>query len=220
MTIPQNATPMNAECEQPAMAEVSSPDIYVATQGLGKRFGKDWVFRHVEFRLRKGEILAVTGPNGSGKTTLLRILAGLERPSEGCVRLAITKPYKDIGFAGPDLNLYSELTPREHLQMAGDLRGLEESPEELLSWASIPDKPVSTLSTGMKARLRLLLAIQPTPKILLLDEPFLSMDAKGVQLLEEIFSRQKNTGVLIYATNNPSEIKYATYEIQLSPPIP
>ncbi len=218
--MPQNATPMNAGCEPSPGAEGSAPEVYVAVEGLGKRFGREWVFRGVEFRLRQKEILAVTGPNGSGKTTLLRILAGLDQPSEGHIALAVSRPTIEIGFAGPDLNLYSELTPQEHLQLAQDLRGLEGSVQELLSWAGIPDKPVSVLSTGMKARLRLLLALQPAPKILLLDEPFLSLDAQGIKLMEEVISRQKNAGVLIYSTNNPSEAHYAHYEIHLSPPNP
>lgn len=214
-----NATLMSAECEQPPKTKTMSADVEVTVKRLGKRFGREWVFREVSFHLRKGETLAVTGPNGSGKTTLLRILAGLEQPSEGRVHIPISQWNKEIGFAGPDLSLYAELTPQEHLQMAADLRSVDEKSEELLAWAQLPNKPVSTLSTGMKARLRLLLATQASPKVLLLDEPFLSLDVCGIKLTEEIFSRQKNYGVLIYATNNPSETKYANYEIQLSPSV-
>ncbi|MCH8275597.1 MAG: ABC transporter ATP-binding protein [Armatimonadetes bacterium] len=190
----------------------------IEAKGLGKRFGPRWVFRRVEFRLACGSALVVTGPNGSGKSTLLKIAAGLEAPSEGSVESAITDYRSDIGYSALDLNLYPTLTGREHLQLAARMRGADARADELLLRAGLTDagdKLTGAYSTGMRARLRLALAIQTSPRLLILDEPGASMDEEGKSLVESIVQEQRAHGALLLATNDAAERRFAEYEIRL-----
>jgi len=89
---------------------------------LSKSFSGPALFTDVSFVLERG-ILAVTGPNGAGKTTLLKILAGLAAPTSGRVRIArdgrelsIDERRSAVGWAGPDLAFYPELTAEENLR--------------------------------------------------------------------------------------------------------
>lgn len=188
---------------------------------LGKKYNSQWVFRGIEFCLEKGECLLVTGPNGSGKSTLLRLLAGLESPTEGSIEKNIRDARKDIGFASPELRLYANLTGLEHLQLTARLRGCDVNSGNthvLLNDVGLSldcKKPTSAYSTGMRARLRLAMAIQTKPKILLLDEPSVSLDENGREILKNIIANQRNRGCIILATNDPYDRQFGEWEINL-----
>ncbi len=172
------------------------------------------MFRGIEFCLPAGEALVVTGANGAGKSTLLRILAGLEVASAGEV-----VHHAHLGYVSPELSLYSQLTGIEHLEFARNLRGLPaNSDETLLESVGLSDAQnvrVSAYSTGMKARLRLALAIQCEPGILLLDEPGASLDEEGRSLVERVLDEQRSRGVVVLATNDPAERRFGDCELKL-----
>lgn len=179
----------------------------VEAQGLGKKYGRRWIFRNVEFSLGLGDALLVVGPNGSGKSTLLKVVAGLVPASAGSVRLE-GDPRRTLGYASLDLNLYPHLTAREHLELAGELRGCEARADELLhkvGLAEAADKFAVSLSTGMRMRLKLALAVQGEPPVLLLDEPGASLDDGGRELVRRICAEQRSRGALIVATNDRRE---------------
>ncbi len=189
----------------------------LVAEGVGKRFGSRWIFRGVSFELEKGDVLAVLGSNGAGKSTLLRILAGLLAPSEGRVE-GIQDFRAEVGYSSLDQALYPALTAREHLDLAGRLRKVLPQVEELLAKVGLVREiqTCSTFSSGMKSRLRLALAIQTSPSILLLDEPSASMDAPGQKLVSEIVSEQAARGVAIIATHQDVDRRLATHEVQLN----
>ncbi|MER3496821.1 MAG: ABC transporter ATP-binding protein, partial [Armatimonadota bacterium] len=138
-------------------------------EGIGRRFGTRWLFRHLDLDLGAGDVLVVTGPNGSGKSTLLRILAGLDGPSEG----HLTRP-KTVGYAGLDLALYPQLTPREHLEWAAEHRNRPARQAD--AYGLPPGERAEGLSSGQRSRLRLALAESHEPDLLLLDEPGVALD--------------------------------------------
>ncbi len=188
---------------------------FFAAKNVGKRFGSQWVFRGVEFEMPQGECLAVTGPNGSGKSTLLRILARLEQPTEGTFS-AFDRPR--MGCVAPDLNLYPPLTVYEHFLFAARLRSVQANAQKLIEMVGLKGAetlPASALSTGMKTRLKLGLAVQHEPALLILDEPGSSLDAQGKAMLAEIVAEQKRRGFLILATNDHSELRFAEQELRL-----
>lgn len=187
--------------------------VVIRCAGLGKRYGSRWVLRGVEMDLPMGECLLVTGPNGAGKTTLLRLLAGLEAPTEGEVHAVGT-----IGFAAPDLSLYPNLTAMEHLRFAATLRRVEPRDSELLEKVGLldhADKPVGAFSTGMRSRLRLALAIQHRPAVLLLDEPTASLDEQGRAVVSEIIEEQRARGCIVLATNSDGDREHGDLEVRL-----
>ena len=187
-------------------------------EGLGKRYGRRWLFRDVTFNLEQGQRLAILGHNGSGKSTLLRLLAGLQTPTEGRVVPPEGDSRTALGYAALEMALYASLTVEEHLELAGKLRGCEPRTDELLGMIGLEHArafPAGQLSTGMKARLKLAMAIQARPTVLLLDEPGAALDEQGRALVESIAEEQTACGALVVATNDPAERRLATHELGL-----
>lgn len=160
--------------------------------------------------------LVVRGRNGAGKSTLLRTLAGLIRPTEGTVRLPEGDPRVQLGYGALEQALYGPLTVREHLEFFARLRSCPARTDELLEQIGLgyaADFPARSLSTGMKARLKLAIAIQARPEVLLLDEPGAGLDAAGRELVETILDGHR--GPLVLATNDEAERRFATHELEL-----
>jgi sulfate transport system ATP-binding protein len=168
----------------------------IAITNIAKTFGSYAALKDISLEIRTGELIALLGPSGSGKTTLLRIIAGLEEPDGGRVSVNgedITKRSvreRDIGFVFQHYALFRHMTVFENIAF-----GLEVRPRKLrLSRRKIRDKVVelltlvqmdrladrypSQLSGGQRQRVALARALAVEPKVLLLDEPFGSLDAK------------------------------------------
>lgn len=185
---------------------------------LGKRYGAIWAVRGVCFELGPGEALVVLGANGSGKSTLLKLLSGLIEPSEGTVFRAQGEPTRTVGYAAPDLSLYAPLTGREHLDLAARMRGVAALSDELLDKVGLTDaatRPCGEYSTGMRSRLKLALAAQAGPEVLLLDEPSASMDERGREAVACVVHEQLLRGVVVIATNDEADRAFATSELRL-----
>jgi ABC-type multidrug transport system ATPase subunit len=104
------------------------------------------------------------------------------------------------------------------LRLAADLRGCAAREDELLDRIGLTHAAglsASKISTGMKARLKLALAIQPNPLVLILDEPGAGMDEAGKDLVQGICREQKERGVLVLATNDMREKELGTLELEL-----
>ena len=186
---------------------------------LGKRYGRRWLFRGLEFDLQTGDRLAIVGRNGAGKSTLLKVIAGLIPPSEGKVKLKIDDPRRGLGYSALDMSLYPSLTVAEHLELTGELRGCSSRVEELLESVGLAyatHQQAHELSTGMKARLKLAIALQAEPAVLLLDEPGTGLDEAGRDLIERVIKEQSQRGAVILATNDPLERRFATHELEIA----
>ena len=203
----------------PAVSSTALADgTLLRASGLGKRFGSSWVFRHLDFQIESGQGLIVVGPNGSGKSTLLKCLAGLLTPTEGSSETPAFRDGVDVSMAALDQSVYPQLSIREHLVLFGKLRGCESRVDELLEkigLSAFAERLAHQLSTGMRNRLKLALAIQPNPRMLLLDEPGAALDEQGKALVESICREQLQRGALVVATNDPSEKRFGTHELEL-----
>lgn len=185
----------------------------LAARSLGKRYGTRWLFRNLEFDLNTGDCLVAIGSNGSGKSTFLKSLVGLVEPSEGTVQITGT-----VSYSALDLALYPALTAAEHLELSGELRGIPGRIDELLDRVGLPksrDQQTHEYSTGMRARLKLAIALQANPQVLILDEPGAGLDAVGRSLVESIVEQQRSVGAVVIATNEPSERRFATMELEI-----
>lgn len=200
-----------------AAAIVSRPAAVVALEGVARRFGILWPLRGVNLLVEPGEGVALMGRNGSGKTTLLRILATTLRPTRGTGRVLghdlVTE--RDAvrartGVLGHSPGLYLDLTPRENLEftqrmlgMEPDRRGVDAALDRvgLIEFAS---ERVRHFSSGMTRRVALARLLLRDYPLLLLDEPYASFDADGIQLLNEIAGRARARGAaVIVATHDP-----------------
>ena len=194
--------------------------------GLGKAFGRRWLFRRLSFTVPQGTGLVILGPNGSGKTTLLRLLCGLVQPTEGQVvwkcdefELSPVKARPLLGAVLPDCEPYKELTAEENLRLVANLRGV--SSESVSEWleqvglANARNQLVREFSSGMKLRLKLAMALIHEPMALLLDEPTAMLDEQGRQLVAELVAEQKRKGIVVIATNDERDVGYGEQQVIL-----
>src|SRR4249919_1624717 len=158
----------------------------IVGDGVEKRYGRKRALKGVSFELPRRGFLLVTGPNGSGKTTLLRLVVGLAAPTKG--ELRVDSERAQLGYVGHEPLLYRELTALENLDLFGRLYRVPERRERsgmLLErfglWEARADR-VSTFSRGMIQRLALCRALLHEPTLLVLDEPYTSLDEDGAAL--------------------------------------
>lgn len=193
----------------------------IRAQGLGKRFGAKRVLRGVDFELRRGGFLVVTGPNGSGKTTLLRICAGLALPSEGELELRAGRV--EIGYLAHEPLVYRELTALENLELYGRLYRVPERRERigmLLErfglWEARHER-VASYSRGMAQRLALCRVLLHDPALLVLDEPYTALDADGAALLDAQLAELRGQRTFLVTTHDPARVEsFATGRLALA----
>ncbi|MCI0748541.1 MAG: ATP-binding cassette domain-containing protein [Verrucomicrobia subdivision 3 bacterium] len=151
----------------------------LTVQDLAKSYDGGTVFAGVSFALAPDDRLAVLGPSGSGKTTLLRLLAGLDEPSSGVIERATDLR---IGMVFQDLALWPNLAVLDNvafaLPNAPKTQRLQSARDALASCrvAELASRKPGTLSIGQQQRVALARAIVARPQLLLLDEPFSSLD--------------------------------------------
>lgn len=204
--------------------------IAVKLTNVSRSFGRRAIFAPISFEASHGTAVVVTGPNGSGKSTLLRIIAGLLPPSSGDLqvtqgsdRLDPVQRRRTLGYVAPDLFLYRELSGVENLQFFGRVAGFEPSIDylrDLLQLVGLKGKGrefAGNYSSGMRQRLKYAFALLGSPPLLLLDEPTANLDAAGVETVRNIVERQKASGTIIIATNEPSELEWGDAVAGLSP---
>jgi ABC-type multidrug transport system ATPase subunit len=200
----------------------------VEARALSHRYGHRPVLDRLSFAFEGPGVVAVRGPNGSGKSTLLRLLAGLLRPSHGETALKVAGQeimpkdrHRWIGYAGPDLSFYPELTALENLSFAAEARGLARPAErgrerlEQVGLGARAEERVNALSSGMAQRLRLAFALLDDPALLLLDEPGSHLDDEGRQGLAALIGDHGTRRLVIIATNDEREGALAGQRVEL-----
>jgi heme exporter protein A len=182
----------------------------IHARGLGRRFGEKRVLSGLDLEVAPGEFLLVTGPNGSGKTTLLRLLAGLIVPTSGELEVGVDRA--QIGFLGHDPLVYRELTPVENLDLYGRLYRIPERRErigmllERFGLWDVRREHTGAFSRGMLQRLALCRTLLHEPALLLLDEPFSSLDASGAALLLAELGQRSERHTIVLASHQPERL--------------
>jgi NitT/TauT family transport system ATP-binding protein len=174
--------------------------------------------RDVSFGVAEGEFVCIVGPSGCGKTTLFRIIAGLEDSSGGTIRLngePIEGPGMDRGMVFQEYGLFPWRTVLENVGFGLEQRdtGAAERREratemiELVGLEGFPDAYPSELSGGMKQRVGIARALAVDPEILLMDEPFGSVDAQTRDMLhDELLRIWQETGkTVLFVTHDVDE---------------
>jgi NitT/TauT family transport system ATP-binding protein len=179
-------------------------EIKLRVTGLSKTFHrrKDHllVLDDVSFDVRAGEFFAIVGPSGCGKTTFLRIVQGLEAPSAGEILLSgrpLAGPGPDRGFVFQNDSLFPWRTVLRNVTFGNELRGVgraaaDDSARSIISLVGLggfEDHYPRELSGGMRQRVNLARAIAIEPDILLMDEPFASLDAISREAMQQELMR-------------------------------
>ncbi len=193
----------------------------IEARNVGRLFGDKRVLRGVDLDVPRGGFALVTGPNGAGKTTLLRMCAGLALPSEGELRVDVTR--ERIGFLAHDPLVYRELTALENLDLYGKLYRVLERKERvgmLLErfglWEARHER-VGAYSRGMTQRLALCRVLLHDPALLVLDEPYTALDAQGADLLDEQLDELHGDRTFLVSTHDPERVeRFATTRLVLA----
>ena len=172
------------------MAPMTEPDLALRTLAVTKRFGDIVAVDAVDLDVRRGEFVGVLGPSGCGKTTLLRLVAGFERPDGGGIEIdgrAVAGPRRNVPPEARRIGMvFQESSLFPHLDVAGNIgfgiprRARERRVPELVALvglAGLQHRMPHELSGGQQQRVALARALAPDPALILLDEPFSSLDA-------------------------------------------
>ena len=179
--------------------------------------GYNQLFSDLSFEVHSGDVLRITGTNGSGKTSLLKILAGLNAPEEGDIKLdnhtvKSDKYQSEVFYLGHLSALSAELTSIENLEF---LTGLNKSIDQHLLVEALEqvglkgyeDEHCAKLSAGQKRRVILAGLFVSNAKIWLLDEPFTALDPHGVKIVEERISKHcAQGGLCLFTTHQDSAL--------------
>ncbi|NOY78206.1 MAG: ABC transporter ATP-binding protein [Calditrichaeota bacterium] len=197
--------------------------------GLTQAFNQRIIFKELSFEIESGESLVLIGPNGSGKTTLIRIVCNLLRPIEGKIEFfygdqkkLASQLYSAIGLVGPYLQLYNNLTAFENYVFFRKIRGLNVDYDDfkmLMKKFGLTGREfdeLRTYSSGMLQRMKYVCALLHRPPVLILDEPVSNLDESGERIIYDVMEEQRRNKILIFATNNPEEIKFGDKKIRLS----
>lgn len=188
----------------------------IELQELGKRFQSQWIFADLNMRFESGDRVAITGPNGSGKSTLLRLLCGASRPSSGKIRflnaggaeIEEDQVFRSVSLAAPYTELIEEFTLSEAIQFQRRFMRFQDGVDDSLLTSWLPfgkRKLIREFSSGMKQRLKLVLAICADSELLLLDEPTSNLDKQGQGWYRELLDQFSEGRLIFIASNEEAE---------------
>ena len=188
---------------------------------LTKYFNRKPVVKEVSFIIRRNDIVGYLGPNGAGKSTTVKMLVGLLRPSSGEILFEGNPVEKQLvefktrlGYVPEEALLYSHLSGREYLQLAGRLRSIPEKElnlkiDELLRLLSLSVQkhaPISSYSKGMKQKILMIAALLHNPDILIFDEPLSGLDVSSILIVRNLLKSLAAQGKAVLYSSHVLEI--------------
>jgi len=198
-----------------------SAPVEIAVSGLNKRFGQNVAVAGVDLEVRSGSFYGIVGPNGAGKTTTLSMITGLLRPDSGSIHVHGIDVWADpvaakrtIGVLPDRLRLFDRLTGAQLLYYSGVLRGLESETVRTRSadlaaafgLEGALNRLVADYSAGMTKKIALACAMIHSPRVLVLDEPFESVDPVSAVNVTEILQRYVAAGGTVILSSHGMDL--------------
>ena len=189
---------------------------------VSRRYGSVWALRNVTLRAEKGSVVGLLGQNGAGKTTLLNILTGYLAPTEGHVQIggfdtlmAPAEARKHLGYLPEQPPLYDEMTVREYLRFAAELRGVQKRAipahvdeiMELTGLQEMRNRMIAHLSKGYRQRTGMAQALCGDPEVLVLDEPTVGLDPKQITEIRELIRTLSRGRTILFSSHILSEVQ-------------
>lgn len=189
--------------------------------GLSKSFGARIAVDHIDLTVSAGSFFGIVGPNGAGKTTTLSMVSGLLRPDAGEVKVYSVDVWQNAAIAKrtlgvlPDrLRLFDRLTGSEFLHHAGALRGLDRKTivhrvadlERAFGIQHSAKRLVSDYSAGMVKKIAIAAAMIHSPRLLVLDEPFESVDPVSAEIVIDILKKFAAAGGTVVLSSHSMDL--------------
>jgi ABC-type multidrug transport system ATPase subunit len=202
----------------------------ISLSDAGKRFNRDWIFRHLSCEFQKGQSYAITGPNGSGKSTLLQVISGAMDLSEGNLQYELQgkkykapsdEIYKHVSVTAPYLEVVEEMTLTEFLEFHQKFKPFFSSlsVKEIINTIGLDkaaNKQIRYYSSGMKQRVKLAQCILSDTSLVLLDEPCTNLDTDGIALYHRLVDEYCKERLVIVSSNDEVEYKFCTETISIT----
>ena len=203
---------------QAVASDRPDPQAAIELKGLTKSYGAALAVNRLDLTIRRGEVFGLLGPNGAGKTTTILMLLGLTEPSAGKISVLGLDPARRaleikrrVGYMPDDIGFYEDRTGLDNLIYTARLNGIpaDEARESALALlervglGAAAAKKTGAYSRGMRQRLGLADVLIKQPEMIILDEPTLGIDPKGVtELLQLITSLSKEEGLTVLLSSH------------------
>ncbi|MDJ0323117.1 ABC transporter ATP-binding protein [Cryobacterium sp. PH31-AA6] len=217
---PRSTTKRGAKTAPPVPEGPPSP-VVLSVAGLKKRFGTTVAVSGIDLEVREGSFYGIVGPNGAGKTTTLSMITGLLRPDAGTVHVhgidvwgSPIAAKRVIGVLPDRLRLFDRLTGAQLLYYSGVLRGLDgvtvrKRSADLAAAFGLEDalnRLVADYSAGMTKKIALACAMIHSPRVLVLDEPFESVDPVSAVNVTEILQKYVASGGTVVLSSHGMDL--------------
>lgn len=181
----------------------------IAVDQISKRFGQQIAVDNASFSVESGEIFALLGPNGAGKTTTIRIILDIFKPDSGTINVMggpMTEAKKDrIGYLPEERGLYQDVQLDRSLIYLATLKGLSaleaaHRVDAMLRRFDLYDdrkKKIKELSRGMQQKAQLIVTLIHDPELVIIDEPFSSLDPVNTQMVKDLLREERDKGKCI-----------------------
>lgn len=191
--------------------------MHIELKDIAKKFNREWIFKDVNLNIPDSSKLAILGSNGSGKSTLLQIILGSLSPSKGSIHYSLSNTsiekeiaYKYFSIASPYLELVEEMTLTEMLDFHFSFKKRKnnihnEALIELVGLQKSAHKEIRNYSSGMKQRVKLLLAMMSDVECILLDEPCSNLDQQGIKWYHQLLADHLDNRTIIICSNQEYE---------------
>ncbi len=200
----------------------------ISLTNAGKRFNRDWIFRHLTTEFISGSSYAIIGPNGSGKSTLLQVLSGSMQQSEGNCQwwfkdkeVLQENIYSSVSLCAPYLEVVEEMTLLEffdfHQKFKPFIPGFDKHAIiEVVGLENAKDKQIRYYSSGMKQRVKLAQCIFSDTPIVLLDEPCTNLDTAGIHLYHNLVRDHCEKRLVVVSSNDEMEYGFCEHQLLIS----
>ncbi|WP_328922467.1 ABC transporter ATP-binding protein [Streptomyces griseoaurantiacus] len=184
----------------------------IELEGLTKRYGEKLAVDHLTFTVRPGVVTGFLGPNGAGKSTTMRMMLGLDRPTEGHVRIDgqryedLTDPLKYIGALLDAKAMHGGRSAHNHLLCLAQSNGIPASRVhevlDTVGLTSVARKKAKGFSLGMGQRLGIAGALLGDPRILMFDEPVNGLDPEGIHWIRTLMKSLAAQGRTVFVSSH------------------
>jgi ABC-2 type transport system ATP-binding protein len=202
----------------------------IELSNVTKKYGNKTAINGISLFVRNGEILGLLGPNGAGKSTTMRIIAGYLPPTSGLVKVAgydvVKQPVtakKHIGYLPENPPLYKDMTVRDYIAFAAELKGLKDKDKAIrvnkvmdeVGVTHVKKRLIGHISRGYRQRVGLAQALVGDPQVLILDEPTVGLDPQQIIEIRQLIKNLAGKRTVILSSHILPEVSSLCHRVAI-----